>query len=176
LPTAHVTLKTHESKSGNGKNGPWTLHVFTDEHNQPYKTFEAAIGNLAYGLINQPAIVTYDEKAAKDPKYPPDRNIRTVEPAPVAPGGSVAPPTAPVASIPAPTSGDDRELRIMRQSGLERAAKVTELGLAPQVNSLDDLFALSDVLITYFQRGRKTAPAAEQAVIDEFASEFGTAA
>ena len=201
MPEIRTTLVSHEPKSGTGQKGPWTLHIFKDAAGQSYKTFEAPIGNRAYGLLNLPAVLTYTEKPAKDPQYPPDRVIQDVQQdlsfpaAPVAPvAPQAAPALPPTVNLPtiwqnAPTTpanpvggGDDRQVQIMRQSALERAIRA-RVGLDYGSEELG-LYQLSEEFLHYFQTGEYPGKSNEQAVgavapsgseaavVDEFADVF----
>jgi len=189
LPEIRTTLVSHEPKSGTGQRGPWTLHVFKDSSGASFQTFEAPIGNRVYGLLNQPVVLTYTEKPAKDPQYPPNKVIGDVRPdtsaggsvAPVAPKGApAAPPTEPQqnagpspTTLPAPVGGgDDRELRIMRQSALERAIRYQAVHPVRNQDPLpEDLYGLAEEFIHYFQTGEYPGKS-ERAVVDEFADVF----
>jgi hypothetical protein len=189
LPQVKTTLIGYQAKNGTGARGPWTLHLYTDAAGQSYRTFEAPISNRVYGLLNQPVVLTYEEKPARDPQYPPNRVIQDVQQdlsfpaAPVAPVAAQAAPALPPTTPPAPVGGgaDDRQVQIMRQSALERAIRwIDVLGVAAYEG--DDPYALTEEFLHYFQTGeypgKAVGPASgasqnEQAVVDEFADVFG---
>jgi hypothetical protein len=185
LPTVHVTLVEHTKKEGNSQHGTWVLNLFKDAAGVTYQIFtdpKTGIANKTAHLLNQPAILEYRDKPAKDPQYPPNKEIVDIQPDTSAPAVS----EAPVASQAPPTraafalsSGDDRQIQIMRQSALERA--IRWFGVAGE--GWPGLYVQSEEFLHYFQTGeypgKAEGPAKqsnEQAVLDEFAETFPSAA
>jgi len=129
--------------------------------------------------LNQPAVLTYTEKPAKDPQYPPDFVIQDVQsdlsaPVTAAPVAPQAPPTSTLAPVENAVSsgGYERELRIMRQSALERALRWFAFE-APEydADASATLYAKTEEFIHYFQTGEYPGKS-EAAVLDEFAEVF----
>lgn len=158
MPSINVTLTSYDKREGNGNRGPWVLHLFKDSAGGSYQTFEAPISNKAYGLLDKPVVLTYEEKPARDPQYPPNKVIKGIEPdlsAPAvseAPVASQTPPTvASSALIPVSSGADDRQIQIMRQSALERAirASIGEIDLTYKKSTYD----LAEEFLHYFQTG-----------------------
>jgi hypothetical protein len=168
LPSIATTLVSHTSKSGNGQKGPWALHIFKDAAGGSYQTFEAPIGNRAFGLLNQPVVLEYEEKPARDPQYPPNKVIQNIQP-----DTSVASPPTPATTDPstgvvAPT-GDDRQIQIMRQSALERAIRWVGAGNFEEGDV--PLYKYAEEFLHYFQTGEYPGKS-EKAILDEFADVF----
>lgn len=145
-------LKTQESKTGTGKTGkPWTLRVFQAANGNSYQTFEASIANKAYELLGEPATIEFEEQ---------ERNgyvnyvLLGVEPA----AGAVESRTQPENRVsPDVVHEDDRQIRIMRQSALDRAISATAAGIA-EASSEDDLYRIADRFIDYFVNGVAAKP------------------
>jgi hypothetical protein len=135
--------------------------------------------------------LTYEEKPARNPQYPNDRVIKDIQldtrtpgvtEAPVASqrgiqGAGVAPDTIPAGGFPTVSSGDDRQIQIMRQSALERAIKAHAAGIFDYSED-SELYKQTEEFLHYFQTGEYPGklPANEQAIVDEFAEVFPSAA
>ena len=139
-----VTLTKHFPTHGNNSRGPWTRHDFKDAGGSKYQTFDAALGEKAAGLLNQPVEIEYEVEARGQYE---NNVLKSVKAA----GGSPANPAS-VPSISQNVPSDERELRIMRQSGLDRAINTVNAGITT-VSTLEELFVISDEYIRYFQNG-----------------------
>ncbi len=156
MPSVNVTLTSYDKKEGQGQRGPWTLHLFKDSAGQSYQTFEAPISNRAYGLLNKPVVLEYKDKPAKNPEYPPNKEIVDIQ-LDVAALEAIEdehynPPTNALTSgAPLVNSGDDRQIQIMRQSALERAIRF--YGYSGQAYGEVQIYELSEEFLHYFQTG-----------------------
>lgn len=164
MPQIQTVLQSHSSNSGSNSRGGWTLHVFKAVNGDEFKTFDAGIGNKAFGLMNQPVTVEYGEKPAKDPKYGPDKILQGITATEGAPAVQ-APPVAVAPTQTAPTT-DDRQIQIMRQSALERAIRYYDAQPKDGFTT-DDIYALADEFVDYFVNGRVEDKVAVAAVADD---------
>lgn len=159
-----TTLVSHETKSGTSQKGPWTRHIFTDAANVKFQTFDQNVANIAYGLLNQPVVVTYEIR--QNGSYQ-NNDITSVAPAgaasvPMAAAAPVAQ-AAPAAVAPQVSDAERaREIRIMRQSGL-RLAIETVAARITGVEDINALFRLSETYVKYFAGGPSAVGAQSQA-------------
>lgn len=162
-----TTLVSHESKSGESARGPWTRHTYTDAANTKFQTFDQNLSNIAYGLLNQPVIVTYELK--QNGQYT-NNDITSVTPAGAAVTGTVAQAapqqTAPAAVAPTSTP-DQRSPKIARGAGLKSALVAYELGLVKKASGtevgLADIIRLADKFASYIENGASAVIATETA-------------
>ena len=148
----------YDTKSGNGKKGPWTLHLFTDKNDQVYKTFETALANELAGTRGQQVTVEYEERPSRG-DYPPDKIVQKL----ISAGNAVNTTSGAAVSVGEDgvvkhvvTTPDDRQMQIMRQSALERAIRFYALGSTKPTPA--SLFALSDKFVDYFVHGAQPTP------------------
>lgn len=151
MSSVTTVLIAHDQKHGSNAKGPWTLNLFKAQDGNEYKTFENAIASQANALLGQTVTVEYEEKAAKDPKYQPDRILESTV---ATPGATVAP-AVPNAAPVAASSIDDRQTMIMRQSALDRALTAFGIAGVDPLADLDSVLELSDQFIDYFIGGRE---------------------
>ncbi len=146
MPEVTTTLTQVKPFSGVSAKGPWTKTVFTDQNGTEFATFKGDVASVAQGFINVPATISYMEE--QKGQY----TNRTLLAIVAASNGSV--PHAEVATPQAAaTSQEVRELRIMRQSGLDRALTAFAIAGQDPIQSLEELYQLSDQFIDYFVNG-----------------------
>ena len=139
-----------EKKRGTNQRGEWALRIFTSAGGDKFQTFDVSLGDQVISSINSPVEVEYEIEDNGNFKNNVIRSVKAV-----AAGVSTEVAKALVASGQASVytlPSDDRELRIMRQSGLDRAINTVAAGIA-EAKTVNDLFALSDEYIRYFQNG-----------------------
>ncbi len=139
MPEVTTTLTQVKSFSGVSAKGHWTKTVFTDANGTEFATFKGDVASVAQGFLNVPATISYTEE--QKGQY---TNLTLL--------AIVAHPEAATPTTTA-LSQEAREFRIMRQSGLDRA--LTAFGIAGQdpIQSLEELYQLSDQFIDYFVNG-----------------------
>jgi hypothetical protein len=164
VPQTQTVLTSHQSKSGSNAKGGWTMHIFKTADGTSYQTFDTALGNKAYGLLNQPVSLIFESETRGD--YT-NNVLKSIDgaagAAPAAPAATAA--ATAVAPIQTGETDDQKQVRIMRQSALERAILAGTEGYI-EIKSVDDLYALSDQFLDYFKNGRQGVAVAEPAVAD----------
>lgn len=172
-----TTLTAHFAQSGTNARGAWTRHDFTSVSGEKYQTFDAAVANRVYGFSfgdanqpnNKPIVITYDEKPAKDPQYPPNKVITGIEAATVPEAPSVAPvasQTPPTVGVPVGSGGpDERQIQIMRQSALERAIRFVN-GDPGAEGGTFEIYNLAEEFLNYFVTGEYPGKSEQQIVRD----------
>jgi len=152
-----VTLTGFETKSGNNDSGGWTLYLFKDAGGNKYQTFEDDLGLAAAGLIGKSVEVEY-EVQERDLPAKGDRPATTVRNnvlksvKEVDNGGPGQMQSVNAAQVNSRSYDDERQLRIMRQSALDRAINTVAAGIA-EVSGFRDLFEIADEFILYFEAG-----------------------
>lgn len=153
---AVVTLSAPEIKSGTGAKGPWTLSIFRASDGREYTTLDGALASKASALVGQPVRLSYTLR--QNGKYT-NYNLADVQPVEGVEGHVVQDktPTGPLSGI---NHEDERQLRIMRQSALERALRAFEIAVsqgAPldPVANTSELYELADEFIDYFTNGNQ---------------------
>lgn len=153
---AVVTLSAPEIKSGTGAKGPWTLSIFKASDGREYTTLDGALASKASALVGQPVRLSYTLR--QNGKYT-NYNLADVQPVEGVEGHVVQ-------SVSAAQNGtspdEERQLRIMRQSALERALRAFEIAVsqgAPldPVANTSELYELADEFIDYFTNGNQVA-------------------
>ena len=136
--TISKVFKEHGVSKKDGS--PWTRYDVKDAGGNKYQTFNAELGAQADAATGQSVTVSYHEETrGQYTNYVLDA-IKT--------GGAVNTETA----NDAPSPESERQLRIMRQSGLERAILASK-ALGIDVSSVDDLYEISDQFVDYFVNG-----------------------
>lgn len=153
MPIIETTvLESVQTFSGTNQRGPWVKTVFTAQGGREYSTFKGDVASKANGFLGQPVNVTYSEK--QNGQY----TNYTLEDV-ASTNGSAPQQQAPA---PAPEEGAQhspgKEMKIHRQSALDRA--ITCFGIAgiDPLQNLDELYELSDQFIEYFNNGRTYQP------------------
>lgn len=158
-----VVFTGHKAISGQGAKGPWSKSIFTDQQGREFGVWTnnaegAAIASQLLPLLNQSVTVEFEtSQRGKFTNY----DIKSVTPANGSAPAAAAPQAAPapvVQQAPPPQgyeSDDDRQLRIMRQSALERAIMSFGSDQVEILTNLDALFELSDQYVVYFTQGRE---------------------
>jgi len=148
-----VTFSSVETKkTGNSKRGPWALRLFTTAGGTKFQTFDVDLGESLEGHLNLPLEITYEIEDNGDFKnnvikgWKPSENGATV--------------SEPVQSTSNGETAEEKQLRIMRQSALDRAISSVAGGLVTDDNdvpltSVDEstLFAIADRYVDYFVNG-----------------------
>ena len=147
-----VTISKVFEEHGNGQKGPWTRYDVKDAGGNKYQTFNAQLGAQAKEAQGKSVILTYHEEArGQFTNYVIDA-IKAQGSLVEAAQEAV---NAPKSAASTETDGD-RQLRIMRQSGLERAiltaAQLPDIFTRP-IESVDELYALADQFVDYFVNG-----------------------
>lgn len=143
-----VTITGVFTQQGNNARGPWTRYDVKDAGGNKYQTFDAELGAKAQAVQGQSVTLTFHEEARGQYTNNVLDGIKT----------SVNGATNAAPSVPS-ESQDDRQLRIMRQAGLERAILAAS-AIGIELSSVDDLYAISDQFVDYFVNG---APVVEDA-------------
>lgn len=159
LKVITTLTRAFDPQSGVGANGqPWTRSDFEAANGMKFSTFKGDIASVAAALLNQTAEIEYTEK--QNGQYT-NRTLLGITPRPEF-GGAQVTHSAPATALHSPPSthtasssiSPDRELRIMRQSALDRALTAFGIeGLNP-IQDSDALFQLADEFIDYFNNGR----------------------
>jgi hypothetical protein len=140
-----VTLTGVEVKSkGSNKRGPWALRIFDSAGGTKFQTFDVADGEALEAKIGTPVELTYEVE--ENGNFT-NNVIKSFKDAAV-PDYYSAGQTTPQAAV----NTNDRELRIMRQSALDRAINTVGHGIV-QADDVSDLFKLADTYILYFEAG-----------------------
>ena len=150
-----VTITGVFTEQGNNSRGPWTRWDVKDAGGNKYQTFDEGLGRKAEAAKGSSVKVTYEE--VQRGQYV-NKVLKAVEPQ-VAEREAIAAVNAAAQATPYNGSETERQLRIMRQSGLERAILATQ-ALGIEVSGVDELFEISDQFVDYFVNG---APVAEEA-------------
>jgi hypothetical protein len=146
-------VRAFEPKAGKSAKGDWVRCDFEFEGGLKASTFNGGVASAATALVGQPVEIEYEEK--QNGEYT-NRTLLKVS----AVNGNGAAPTASIQdhvevaqNTAGPSHEETRQLRIMRQSGLDRA--LTAFGIAGQdpIESLDEVYQLSDQFIDYFVNG-----------------------
>lgn len=147
-----TTLRQVATFSGTSARGPWLKTVFTDEQGVEYATFKGEVASVANQLLNVPVVVSFTEK--QNGQYT-NRTLEAVTPtAGATPSPSPAQAAAPAYTpSPAVTTEPDRQLRIMRQSALERAIMSFVADGEPILTNLTGLYQLAGEFIDFFENG-----------------------
>jgi len=137
-----VTLTGVEVKSkGSNKRGPWALRIFDSAGGTKFQTFDVADGEALEAKIGTPVELTYEVEE--------NGNFTNNVIKSFSDAGKVL---SGVAEAAPPVNTNDRELRIMRQSALDRAINTVGHGIV-QADDVSDLFKLADTYILYFEAG-----------------------
>lgn len=139
-----------DGKKGTNKFGPFWFRVFKTAGGDRYQTFDVDLGDKIAASFGTPVEVTYEVE--ENGKY--QNNVLK----------GIREETASAnlqALLEQNPPQDSRELRIMRQSGLDRAINTVKAGIV-EVDGVADLFRLSDAYIDYFENG---VPAQEEAEV-----------
>jgi hypothetical protein len=152
--TVTTTLvRAFDPVSGESAKGPWTRCDFKDEQDRKFSTFKGDVASVATSLIGKPVELEF---IAKENGEYTNRTLLKVS----AVNGATPAPSTPTVVIPATeavhtvgVTEPERQLRIMRQSALDRA--LTAYGIAQQdpLLELDAVYKLSDEFIDYFVNG-----------------------
>lgn len=134
-----VTIKAVFPNSGQNAKGPWTRYDIKDAGGNKYQTFNDQLGKKAEALKGQSVKVTYHEETRGD--Y--TNNVLDS----IGEAGAGEATKQHVYT-------DDRQVQIMRQSGLERAIRAASL-LGLNLNGVDELYDISDEFVRYFQEGQQ---------------------
>ncbi len=151
MPEVTTTLREVKVFTGTSAKGPWVKTVFVDDGGTEYATFKGEVASVVQGFLNTPAKIEYDEK--QNGQYT-NRTLLAITP------GNGAAPT-PVAATPTavtPTqtseSNDERQLRIMRQSGFKCAILAFQAAGIDPIQSFDEVCEFTDNAVDYFMNGR----------------------
>ena len=139
-----VTLTGVEVKSkGTSKRGPWALRIFDSAGGTKFQTFDVAIGESLEKSVGSAVEIEYEVEENGNFTNNVVKSFKAAGPAPVYndEGG-----------VPVKSHQEDRELRIMRQSALDRAINTVGHGIV-QADDVSDLFKLADTYILYFEAG-----------------------
>lgn len=133
-----------------GRSGKYGPNKFQAADGRKYETFDADVAGQAAGLLNLPVEITFDERHNGQYTNYDLLGIRATNGA----SPSVSEPERGT-----PAGGDEeRQMRIMRQSALERAILTFNTAGADPLEGQDALLELADQYIDYFVNGRQTAP------------------
>lgn len=153
MATKVTTLTKVGAFPGNGTYGPYVRSVFKDADGVEWTTFKGPVASQAEALVGQTVELEGNEEI--NGQYT-NRTLLKVSAvangnAPVQPQGQTT------ATHDAGSYEQDRQLRIMRQSALDRA--LTAFGIIGQdpIAALEELFELSDQFIDYFVNGVEKA-------------------
>lgn len=132
-----TTLQSHESKSGNGPRGPWTLNIFQTSSGLKVQTFDKAIASAALDLLGERVEMTYtEEKRGEFTNY----TLTSISPAPEGAAEDSAP-----AGTKAAFDTAKQEV-INRSAGLSRAIEAyATSGLEP----LSDLEGVQELALRF---------------------------
>ena len=137
-----VTLTGVEVKSkGSNKRGPWALRIFDSAGGTKFQTFDVAVGEALEKSLGSAVDLTYEVE--ENGNFT-NNVVKSFKDA-----GKVL---SGVAEAAPPVNTNDRELRIMRQSALDRAINTVGHGIV-EVDGVTDLFRLADQYILYFEAG-----------------------
>lgn len=158
MPKIVTTIaRAFDPASGTGPSGkPWTRTDFELGTGVKVQTFKGEVASVARALVGQPVEVEYEE--TQNGQYT-NRTLLSVSA--IANGDHATPATA----NPSPDSSNnhtlstqtvaepERQLRIMRQSALDRA--LTAFGIAGQdpIEHQSELFDLARVYVDFFTTG-----------------------
>jgi hypothetical protein len=142
-------VRAFDPVDGTSAKGPWTRCDFKDENDLKFSTFKGDVASVATSLIGQPVEVEFESK--QNGEYT-NRTLLKVSAVEVA-AGSASTPTEVTPST--NTYEDDRQLRIMRQSALDRALTAYGIAQLDPIESIDEVYKLSDEFIHYFVNGRE---------------------
>lgn len=148
MPFTTTTLVSHEQKSGSNAKGPWTVNKFKAQDGRQYDTFDKDLAARALERLNVPSVLEYEE--VQKGQYT-NYTLTGVAPAD---SDAAAAPSAPQTAAPAAGGEDDRQLRIMRQSALERAILTFNTAGQDPLTHQAELLELADQYIDYFVNGR----------------------
>jgi hypothetical protein len=147
-----VTTKISKVFTASGeKNGkPWTRWDVKDDSDTKYVTFkegdgkkaEAARGKTVKLTFTQNVDGTYVNNTLEDIQVIESEVVKAVETAQAAQAETTAPPRS---------YEDERQLRIMRQSALQRA--IDTAATAGEITDPIELFKLADTYLLYFEAG-----------------------
>ena len=150
-----VTLTGVEVKSkGSNKRGPWALRIFDSAGGTKFQTFDVADGEALEAKIGTPVELTYEVE--ENGNFT-NNVIKSFKEGAAVPDYYGAGQSAPQGAV----NTNDRELRIMRQSALDRAINTVGHGIVeiegvkvtPDKINPYDLFRLADTYILYFEAG-----------------------
>lgn len=161
-----VTLVSYEVKTGQGQKGPWTLKTYKDAGGNKFQTFDAALQNVADGLIGQAATVTFEVEPRQytdsqgTPRTANNNVLKSIEAAgqqqaftPNQVSGSSTLPLAPATVVaPAAQVIDQRQTLINRSAALARAIEAHAAGIA-KVTDPQQLAAIADLFVKYIETG-----------------------
>ena len=141
-----VTLTGVEVKSkGSNKRGPWALRIFDSAGGTKFQTFDVSDGEALEAKIGTPVELTYEVEENGNFTNNVIKSFKDAAVADYYGAGQSAPQAA--------VNTNDRELRIMRQSALDRAINTVGHGIVEKVDTVEDLFRLADTYILYFEAG-----------------------
>ena len=166
---AYTTLRGTSTRTGSGKNGPWTMSLYETDHGQ-FQTFDTQLAGRANALIGQFVKATYEaqQRGSYVNNVLQDISISTPsQTIPTPPQALLGLGDSPYASPPyglAPavmnSTPDTRQVSIHRQSGLKQAIQAVASGVVSlpaadtQFSQCLSLFRLSDIFQRYFEGGR----------------------
>lgn len=145
----------HNGTPGVNERGPYHFRVFKTTGGTRFQTFEVPIGDTILASFGQPLDVEYGVKdSTKDGKTYQNNIIKSVKQVATSPDHYAGQTDAkPSLTDALPKSyEDERQLRIMRQSALDRAINTVGHGIV-QADDVSDLFKLADTYILYFEAG-----------------------
>lgn len=148
-----VVFEKHYQDDVNTKYGQRVKHTFVTGDGTRYETWKAPVANVLVATMGQQVQVSGQVKS--DGRYTnldiTEANLDIIEANPAN--------LAAYTPSPAVETNEERQLRIMRQSGLERAIlSFGAAGISPLEN-LDELLELSDQFVDYFVGGREAVSA-----------------
>jgi hypothetical protein len=177
--TAQVTITGVSPESKQGEWGAYTLYRIGTAQGFELVTWSDPLGQQAQQLQGQTVTVAYEirQNPRRDGGVFTDYRLKSIQggnvysqqqmPAqpPQAPQFQPQPPQAPSPPAPAPPPqataplppqrmDAERELRIMRQSALDRAIAAAQADIV-QVPTIWELVLLADTFVTYFEGGRE---------------------
>jgi hypothetical protein len=141
-----VTITNVFLENGNSKatGKPYTRYDIKTAGGTKFQTFDAALGAQAKSLEGTSVEIEYEVESRG--QY--ENNVLKSISAAAPPDYYGAGQTTPQAAV----NTNDRELRIMRQSALDRAINTVGHGIV-QADDVSDLFKLADTYILYFEAG-----------------------
>ena len=156
MPTKITTLRKIGAFDGTNKEGkPYVRSVFVDDDGIEWTTFKGQLASQADALVGQ--TVELEGVETQRGEYV-NRNLVSVKAhtngnAPTVATPDVATLSADSTPNNSPSYEETRQLRIMRQSALDRA--LTAFGIAGQdpIQSIDEVYDLADEFIDYFVNG-----------------------
>jgi hypothetical protein len=150
-----VTITNVFSESGNSKatGKPYTRYDIKTAGGTKFQTFDAALGAQAKSLEGASVEIEYEVESRGQYENNVLKSISAAAPPDYYGAGQSAPQAA--------VNTNDRELRIMRQSALDRAINTVGHGIVeiegvkvtPDKINPYDLFRLADTYILYFEAG-----------------------